>query len=309
MNPRAVRMKPGTVQELGNIPSYEVLDGSRENGRARASASREGEAMVTIHCGRLAFRSLLRIPCIWCYLLVSMVLAYYAGIAVPLAKASGMSLAEYALYVLADHYYLIYAWFFFLLFWIAQTVRKHGQQEWIRYGSCCNKYNTDNLKAILQITLMILGNLILVLFVGIAGVGVSGGYQADKVFGDMAGNMMVLTGYARIFPDPVIAVMCVVLYWDMGCIFLYFMLYYGNLIGGRKMMIAEILLCIISTLAGYLTQVDESGLNVLFFNNYYILHHALLLVGPQAVGVNMLVMLLGGIGLRRVAICKRKIPT
>lgn len=264
---------------------------------------------MNVSAARMAVRNLFRIPCFWCYLAVSLVLAYYAGIAVPLARVTGMSLAEYVLYVLADHYYLIYAWFFFLLYWMVHTVRKHGQQEWIRYGSCRNKYNADNVTAIMQISVMILGNLFLVLCVGLAGVGVSGGFQAGNGYEEMGGNMMVLAGYAKIFPNPVIAVICVVLYWGLGCIFLYFMLYYGNLLGGRKIMVMEIVLCIISTLAGYLTQIDESCLNVLFFNNYFILHHALLLVGVQAAVVNMAVMVVGSIGIRGIALCRRKIPT
>lgn len=263
---------------------------------------------MNVSAARMGVRNFFRIPCLWCYLAVSLVLAYYAGIAVPFARVTGMSLAEYVLYVLADHYYLIYAWFFFLLYWMVHSVRKCGQQEWIRYGSCRNKYNADNVSAILQISAMIFGNLLLVLCIGIVGVGVSGGFRAVNGMTELAGNMMILKGYAHFFSNPVIAVICVVLYWELGCVFLYMMLYYGNLMGGRKLMVMEIVLCIISTLAGYLTQIDESCLNVFFYNNYYILHHALLVVGIRAVVVNMAVMVIGSIGIRGMALCKRKIP-
>lgn len=72
-------------------------------------------------------------------------------------------------------------------------------------------------------------------------------------------------------------------------------------------MIGEMVVCVISTIAGFMTDVDESILNVFFFNNDYILHHALLLVGPGIVCVNVAVMIIVWIGLRRVALWRKRI--
>lgn len=249
-----------------------------------------------------------RLPGLWCYIAVSLVLSYYAGAAVPLARTVGMSLAEYILYVLTDHYYLIYAWFFFFLYWTAHVVRKGRQQERIRYGSDRVKYNVDNFTAVWQLSLMIAGNLLLVIFIGLVSLGWSGGFRAGRLSDGIADNLIVLAGYARIFSSPVLALLCVLLYWDFGCIFLYMMLYYGNQLGGRKAMVAEIVLSILSTMVGFMTKIDESCLNVLFFNNYYILHHALLLAGIWAVGINMAVMVVGWIGVRGIVLWRRKIP-
>lgn len=250
-----------------------------------------------------------RLPGLWCYVAASLVLAYYAGSAVPLAKVTGMSLTEYILYVLTDHYYLIYVWFFFLLYWIVHVVQMNRRQEWIRYGSCRMKYNVDNLTAVFQLSLMILGNLVLVTLIGLAGVGVSGGFRAARLTEDISGNLTVLAGYAQIFLGPVPALVCVLLYWDLGCIFLYMMLYYAYHLGGRRAMIVELLFYIFSTMVGFITEIDESVLNLFFFNNYYILHHALLMVGSWAVGINVAVMVIAWIGMRGMAIWQRKTPT
>ncbi len=246
---------------------------------------------------------------LWCYLLISLVLLYYAGTAAPLAMTTGMSLTEYILYVLTDHYYLIYAWFFFLLFWIMQTLQKGRQQEWIRYGSYRKKYNRDNLAAGLQLSLMIAGNFLLVFFVGFLRIGLSGGFRAAGQFGGTTDQMQVLAGYAKIFPSPVIALLCVLLYWNLGSFFLYIVLYYGHCLGGRKVMAAGIVLCIVSTIVGFMTDMDKSWLNVIFFNNDYILHHVLLLMGPMAACRNVIIMMIGWIGIRGVALWKKGIPT
>lgn len=258
---------------------------------------------------RIMGNKVLRLPGRQWYLAVSLVLAYYAGAAIPFAKAMGMSLTEYILYLMTDHYYLVYAWFFFLLYWIMHAVPKMSQQEWIRYGSYRMKCNVDNLTVGIQLALMILGNFLLVLFIGLAGLGMSGGFRAAALFADATDQMQVLAGYAEIFSDPVIAIICVLLYWDLGCCFLYIMLYYGHQLGGRKVMIGEMVVCVISTIAGFMTDVDESILNVFFFNNDYILHHALLLVGPGIVCMNIAVMVIVCIGIRRIALWRKRIST
>lgn len=258
---------------------------------------------------RMVWKNTVRFWGLWFYIAVSLVLAYYAGGAVSFAGAVGMSLTEYMLYVLTDHYYLVYVWFFFLLFWIIHMVQKNEQIGWIRYGSYQKKYNIDNLAAALQLTLMILGNLILVLCIGLFYLRPSGRFQTTDLSDDFAGNLDVLRGYAEIFPNPAIALVCVVLYWDMGCIFLYLILYYSHRIAGKKGFLLLISLCVISNIVGFTTQIDESCLHVFFFNNYYILHHALLLVGFRAVCVNMAVMIIGYTGIRGMALWRKGILT
>ena len=258
---------------------------------------------------RIVGNNISRFPGCWCYLAVSLILAYYAGAAIPFAKAMGMSLIEFILFVLTDHYYLIYAWFFFLLYWMMHAVPKMSQQEWIRYGCYRMKYNVDNLTVGIQLSLMIIGNFLLVFFIGLVGLGLSNGFRAVHLFGNATDQMQVLAGYAEVFPDPAIAILFVLFYWDMCCCFLYNMLYYGYRLGGRKVMIGEIVVCVISTIIGFMTDIDESILNVFFFNNDYILHHALLVLGPMAAGRNVIVMIITCIGIRGIALWRKEIPT
>lgn len=250
---------------------------------------------------RMAWKNAVRFCGLWCYIAVSLVLAYYAGGAVSLARMTGMSLAEYMLYVLTDHYYLVYAWFFFLLYWIVQRVRRNEPTVLVRYGSYQAGYNIDNLAAVLQLAAMIGGNLILVFCIGIIGIGFSGGFRTIGLAGSFGGDLDVLRGYAAVFPGPVTALLCVVLYWAAGCIFLYLLLYYVHCIAGRKGMLLGMFLCVVSNIIGFMTQIDESWLCIFFFNNYYILHHALLLTGVKAVCMNITVMAVGYIGVREIA--------
>lgn len=289
--------KAGQIFFDGSADSVEGMEGQRKKGSCC-------EAYIRIVGNRV-----FRFPGRWCYIAVSLVLAYYAGAAIPFAKAMGMSLTEYILYVLSDHYYLVYAWFFFLLYWTMHAVPGKSQQEWIRYGSYQRKYNVDNLTVGIQLTLMIIGNFLIVLLIGLVGLGLSDGFQAVGMIEDASGNLQVLAGFARIFPNPGSAIVCALLYWDLGCCFLYSMLYYTYRLGGRKVMVGVMLIFVISTIAGFTTNVDEFVLSVLFFNNDYILHHALLLVGPMAVFVNVAVMICAWIGIRGIALWRKGVFT
>ncbi len=291
------------MENAGQIFSASLADSVEGMEEQRKKSSRY-EAYIRIVGNRV-----FRFPGRWCYLAVSLILAYYAGSAIPFAKATGMSLTEYILYVLTDHYYLIYAWFFFLLYWTMHAVPKMSQQEWIRYGSYRMKCNVDNLTVEIQLLMMIMGNFLLVFFVGLTGLGLSNGFRASVLYADATDQMQVLAGYAEIFRNPVFAILCVLLYWNLGCYFLYSMLYYGYHLGGRKVMIGEMVVCVISTIAGFMTDVDESVLNVFFFNNDYILHHALLLVGLGTVCVNIAAMIIALIGIRGIALWRKRIST
>lgn len=308
-------MKVSVTNEEIGLPYRDKMENADQafpDGLADSVEGMEGQRKKGSRCDvyiRIVTNKVIRFPGRYCYLAVSLVLAYYAGTAIPFAKAMGMSLIEYVLYVLTDHYYLIYAWFFFLLYWVLHAVPKTSQQEWIRYGFYRMKCNVDNLTVGIQLTLMIIGNFLLVLFIGLVGLGLSNGFRAAGPFGDATDQMQVLAGYAEIFSDPAIAILCVLLYWDLGCCFLYIMLYYGYHLGGRKVMIGEMVFCTISTIAGFMTDVDKSVLNVFFFNNDYILHHALLVMGPMAACRNAIVLLITWIGIRGIALWKKGIPT
>lgn len=308
-------MKASTLVEKIGLPDRDKMETAGQifsNSSVDSVEGMEGQRKKSSCCGvyiRIVGNRVLRFPGRRCYLAVSLILAYYAGAAIPFAKAMGMSLIEYILYVLSDHYYLIYAWFFFLLYWLMHAVPKVSQQEWIRYGSYRMKCNVDNLTVGIQLTMMIMGNFLLVLLIGLAGLGFSDGFRAAAMLEDATGNLQVLAGYAKVFPNPAAAIVCALLYWDLGCCFLYGMLYYGHRLGGRKVMIGEMVVCMISTIAGFMTDVDESVLNVFFFNNDYILHHALLLVGPGAACVNMAVMMIAWIGIRGIVLWGKRIST
>ncbi|MCD8338045.1 MAG: hypothetical protein LUD18_12405, partial [Lachnospiraceae bacterium] len=79
-------------------------------------------------------------------------------------------------------------------------------------------------------------------------------------------------------------------YLWLGSLFLYAVIFLVSQFWGSKGMLTACVLIIVSAIVGFVSHFDESPLEILFVNNYYILHHALLLVSPLAVAVNLAVM-------------------
>ncbi|MCD8125373.1 MAG: hypothetical protein LUE23_10180 [Lachnospiraceae bacterium] len=100
----------------------------------------------------------------------------------------------------------------------------------------------------------------------------------------------LLAGYQRYFGSPLAALVCAAGYLWLGGLFLYAVIFLASGSWGSKGMLTVCVLIIVSAIVGFVSPFDESPLEFLFVNNYYILHHALLLVSSFAVAVNLAVM-------------------
>ncbi|MCD8125942.1 MAG: hypothetical protein LUD82_00210 [Clostridiales bacterium] len=207
------------------------------------------------------------------------------------AQSAQLSLFEYVLYVLADHYYLIYGWLFFLVFVTGKEVRGHANSEIIRYGSF-SRYNSVTLTAAaVRLALLIAVHILLAAIIGAFSLTPVNAFTVSEASSYYSGGFLdLLAGYQRCFGSPVAALLGAAGYLWLGSLFLYAVIFLASQFWGSKGMLTACVIIIVSAIVGFVSHFDESPLEFLFVNNYYILHHALLLVSPLAVAVNLAVM-------------------
>lgn len=227
----------------------------------------------------------------WLYVLVLLLFTFQCGNSLPYAEYVGMSLQEYVLYVISDHYYLVYAWFFFLLFWSTRQISQNFVLERIRYGSN-HRYREIHCAAkSIQLFVMILAHILIATLIGITKLNIGKGFSAIEHLQTYDSNLDVLLGYANIFDNCTIAIVCVALYWWLGSQFLFRMMFYAHELWRKKGLYSILLLALVSGMVGFMTHYDESVLEVVFYNNYFILHHVLLGVGEIPTLINICIML------------------
>lgn len=234
------------------------------------------------------------------FIFVLLLFTFSCGNSLPYAEYVGMSLQEYMLYVVSDHYYLIYVWFFFLLFWSTRQISTNDMVQRIRYGSNKQYRKVYGFAKSIELLIMILAHVLIALMIGITRLDVKEGFFAVKQIISYDSNLEVLIGYAQMFENCIIAMSCVVVYWWLGSCFLFRLLFYVHEVWKKKGLYAVLVYTLASGMFGFMSHVDESILEIFFYNNYFILHHVLLSVGILPVCINLCVMCLVPEGIERV---------
>ncbi|MCD8076974.1 MAG: hypothetical protein LUF35_02470 [Lachnospiraceae bacterium] len=206
-----------------------------------------------------------------------------SNLTLTVAQSAGLSLFEYVLCALANHYYLIYGWLFFLVFVTGKEVRNHANSEIIRYGSF-SRYNSVTLTAAaVRLALLIAVHILLAAIIGSFSLAPVNVFTVSEASSYYSGDFLdLLAGYQRYFGSPLAALVCAAGYLWLGSLFLYAVIFLTSQSWGSKGMLTACVLIIVSAIVGFVSPFDESPLEFLFVNNYYILHHALLLVSPAS---------------------------
>lgn len=220
------------------------------------------------------------------------------------AVSMHMSVWEYVLYTLTDHYYLIYAWLFFLIFFSARKVMEKSLVERVRYGTVREYYFLEGMAKAIQIAAVIASHAAISFLIGFTKLEFCNVFIASMSAQITDNNLEVIAAYASFFKTPVSAAFSVLAYWTAGSIFISGIIYYCSEIWQKKGMLVCIMLVLVSTMSGFMTDMDEGIFEFLFLNNYYILHHALLNIGFIWMAVNIGFMMIGMMLLEKFAISK-----
>lgn len=233
-----------------------------------------------------------------------LVYTFMCGSDLNYATSKDMSVLEYVLYTLTDHYYMIYAWLFFLIFFSAHQVKEKSLIERLRYNTLREFYFLERLAKAIQIAGVIVIHAVIPFIIGVTKLEFSNAFTtllSEQMFDS---NLDVITAYAECFETPISAIICVLIYWTIGSVFISEMIYYCSEIWQKKGMLICIMLVLTSTMSGFMTDIDEHIFEFLFLNNYYILHHVLLNIGIIPMIKNVFIMIIGIIMLEKTAISR-----
>lgn len=227
---------------------------------------------------------------VWSFIFVLLLFTFSCGNSLPYAEYVGMSLQEYILYVVSDHYYLIYVWFFFLLFWSVRQISSNDMVQRIRYGSNKEYRKVYSLAKSIELLIMILAHILMAFIIGITRLDVKERFFGVEQITSYDSNLEVLLGYAQMFENCIAAMICVVFYWWFGSCFLFRLMFYVHEVWKKKGLYVGLLYILLSGMFGFMSHADESVLEIFFCNNYFILHYVLLGLGILPVVINLCIM-------------------
>lgn len=237
---------------------------------------------------------------------ILLIYTFIGGTYLALAKDMHASLNEYILLLLSNHYYLIYGLLFFFLFWSAHNMKRKNDLEIIRYQSYSN-YFFNHLKSVfIKILLWLVMHIIIAFMLGISNMGFKTGFRAHEIPEYYSENVQMLFMFREYFKAPVLAIIAVISFLSFGFMFIYTIVFTCFQLYGNRISIIVILIVLANIFIGFKTTFDEGPLCFLFFNNYFILHHALFLNGISAVFIVLGIQIMSMWILWRKLICKKR---
>lgn len=234
------------------------------------------------------------------------VYTFLCGSFIPAAKAANLSCGEYVLLQLVNHYYIVYGLCIYWLFWCLQDLKEYSALQLIRSKNYVSYFTCRIGYALVVIVAIVLLHILIPLIIGCLNLELDFGYQGHKIVGFYTDSLNILLKFSTIFLNLPFAILITGLYLIIGLLFIYELLLFCQQLWGNKYTILAVILVLLNIMLGFKIQIDESMLEVLFLNNYFIIHHPLLLVGKYVPLLNLLIMLLLSIALWKFTITKKR---
>jgi len=236
-------------------------------------------------------------------LIIFIVFAWVCGDELVLANSLDMSLFEYLLFVIGNHYYLIYFLLMSYIFFQFDIIKKETNCITIRMNSIKRKYLCQLISVFVQTSIYIFLHIILALVIGATKLKIVNEFQTKVVEGYYNDTLSLIYGYNEYFSNPLLALVAVVFYLIIGLTVIGMLIYAIREIWGSKMTLICSGLLILDIMLGF--KLSIRGLAEVFcVNNYFILHHVLFKNGWLYTSINILIGVISLVGI--YVVLKRK---
>lgn len=236
-------------------------------------------------------------------LIILIVFAWFCGSELVLASSLDMSIFEYLLFVMGNHYYIIYFLLMSYIFFQFDMIKKEASCITIRIKSIKRKYISQLLCVFVQTSIFIFLHLILALIIGGSKLEFVNKFQTKVIDGYYNDTLNFIYGYNKYFSNPMIALIALVIYLIVGLTVIGMLIYSVKELCGSKLSLISVGLVVLNIMLGF--KLGTKGFAEVFFvNNYFILHHVLFMNGWLYTIINILIDVIYLVGAYRVL--KRK---
>jgi len=210
-------------------------------------------------------------------LLNFIVLCFIAGSNIPTYQQYDISMWDFILLNLTDHYYVLYCMIISLIVIISKDIKDINYTQQLRYKNIF-AYNLSRIRYFLAfLNLYFLAHILILLLIGALNFKNTTSISPIRLEG-YSEIVDLYNRYINIFDNIILANFAVIIYFIFGFTVLYALLTKINQNKGYKNTIVSAIIIYILTYIGFKTDL-KTKLPVLFFNNYILLHHGLIVNG------------------------------
>ena len=210
-------------------------------------------------------------------LLDFIVLCFIAGSNIPTYQKFHIDMWDFILLNLTDHYYVLYCMIISIIVIVSRDIKDINYAEQIRYKNIF-AYNLSKIRYFLVfISLYFLAHILILLVIGALNFNTTTSLSPIVVEG-YSEIVELYNSYISIFNNIIFAIIAATIYYIFGFIVLYALLTKINQAKGYKNTIISAIIIYMLTYIGFKTDL-KIKIPILFFNNYILLHHGLMVNG------------------------------
>lgn len=205
------------------------------------------------------------------------------------SKHLGLGYLEYVLLAMTNHYYLLYFLFIAFLLIILNFSENETELCLVRSRSYANFFMLKVLALAEFSIVYVMLHLIVILVIGLLNLP---GDNAFTLINECTSNSDLLILYSEHFMTPAHTLLAIVGYMILGLTFISILIHSITKFTDRKVSIVIIIIMYISMIFA-LNKGTDYFMPYVYFNNYFILHHALIKgITMQLIGIIVVVSLL-----------------
>ena len=224
-------------------------------------------------------------------IVVFLVFSFFCGMNIDIAIGAHMSLLEYVIFLMTNHYYLIYFMFMAYLFFSIAIMQEESELLYIRLGTIKKQYICILINVLLQTIFYVGCHLVIAFIIGCTKLDCSNLFMVSSIDGYYNDTLNFLMEYKKYFSSPGEALVATLLYMILGLTFLSMMIYVIKRVLGKKATMIAIGLIMIDLMMGFKCSFRGVA-GFLFLNRYFILHHTLFSDGIPFVWINIMMVCL-----------------
>lgn len=220
--------------------------------------------------------------------IVLIIFAFFCGSELRIAELSNMSLCEYILLVMGNHYYVIYFMFMSYIFFSFESIKQETTLLCIRLKKIKWMYLSQVLSILIQTFIFVMAHVLIAFLIGITRFGFSNQFKALPIDGYYNDTLQFVLAYGQYMKSPVVSCIMTVIFLITGLMTVSVLIYVVQNIFEKKAAILLVGILILDIMIGFKMGIKGVA-EIFFYNNYFIFHHALFQNGYGAVIVNFII--------------------
>ena len=210
-------------------------------------------------------------------LLNLIVLSFLAGSNIASYQKYNISMWDFVLLNLTDHYYVLYCMIISVIIMISRDIKDINYTEQLRYKNVYS-YNLSKIRHFLVfLSLYFLAHILILIIIGALNFKTT--TSLSPIVVDGYNEIIDLyNSYVNIFDNIILAILAITLYLTFGFTVLYALLTQLNQRKGYKNTIIGAIIIYVLAYIGFKSDL-KTLIPVLFLNNYILLHHGLMVNG------------------------------